>query len=93
MSNCPKKRSQKPFLSIVIPAYNEEQRLFDTLEKINNYLSQQKYEYEIIVVDDGSTDETVSKVKKLSTTSEHVKLLINKITSASTRAGLPLRIR
>lgn len=43
-----------PFLSIVIPAYNEERRIEGTLDSINDYLSKQSYTSEIIIVDDGS---------------------------------------
>lgn len=46
------------FLSIVIPAYNEENRLSLTLEKVYAYLKDKPYEYEVIVVDDGSADAT-----------------------------------
>jgi len=46
------------FLSIVIPAYNEEKRLGPSLEKIRGYLAAKSYAAEIIVVDDGSTDRT-----------------------------------
>jgi len=46
------------FLSIVIPAYNEERRLGPSLEKIRGYLAAKQYNAEIIVVDDGSTDRT-----------------------------------
>ena len=49
-----------PYLSIVIPAYNEESRLGETLEKIAAYLARQDYGYEVIVVSDGSTDRTVA---------------------------------
>lgn len=49
-----------PFLSIVIPAYNEESRLPDTLATILDYLERQCYEWEIIVADDGSADATVA---------------------------------
>lgn len=45
-------------LSIVIPAYNEEKRLQSTLEKIYSYLKGKDYEYEVIVIDDGSSDRT-----------------------------------
>ena len=44
-------------LSVVIPAYNEENRVPKTLEAVSEYLSG-KYDYEIIVVDDGSADMT-----------------------------------
>lgn len=52
--------SSSPHLSIVIPAYNEEKRLHDTLIQIADYLSRQSYAYEVIVSDDGSTDSTLS---------------------------------
>lgn len=48
------------YLSIVIPAYNEAQRLSPTLTAIFSYLSRQVYQAEVIVVDDGSTDETAA---------------------------------
>ena len=49
---------KKPFLSIIIPAFNEAKRLPDTLRSINTYLSIQDYSTEIIVVENGSTDGT-----------------------------------
>lgn len=49
------------FLSVVIPAYNEEKRLPETLKKVRDYLNRQNITYEVIVVDDGSKDDT-SKV-------------------------------
>ncbi len=45
-------------LSVVIPAYNEEERLGPTLVRIVEYLAEQDYPSEIIVVDDGSSDGT-----------------------------------
>lgn len=48
----------KPFLSIVIPAYNEALRLRGTLETVRQYLDSRNYSGELIVVDDGSTDPT-----------------------------------
>ncbi len=48
-----------PLLSIVIPAYNEEQRLGKTLTETFAYLAAQNYTSEIIVVDDGSSDHTI----------------------------------
>jgi glycosyltransferase involved in cell wall biosynthesis len=51
-----------PFLSIVIPAYNEEQRIVRTLAETFDYLEAQDYSSEVIVVDDGSRDQTVARV-------------------------------
>lgn len=51
--------SRNIYLSIIIPAYNEQARLAITLSKINSYCDLQDYHYEVIVVDDGSIDNTV----------------------------------
>lgn len=52
--------TKKPFLSVVIPAYNEAERIPLTLIDVDKHLSQVKYPYEIIVVNDGSKDETLA---------------------------------
>lgn len=54
---------KKPKLSLIIPVYNEEKLIGQTLDKIINYLSKQKYSWELIVVDDGSTDKTYKILK------------------------------
>jgi len=48
----------RPRLSLVIPAYNEEQRIGPSLEAVAAYLAEQSYPFEVIVADDGSTDAT-----------------------------------
>ena len=52
------------FISILIPAYNEEKRICSTLKKVKDYFEFKKVPYEIIVVDDGSKDNTVMVAKK-----------------------------
>jgi glycosyltransferase involved in cell wall biosynthesis len=52
--------TERPYLSIVIPAYNEERRLPHTLAIIRDYLDRQPYEAEVLVVDDGSSDATAA---------------------------------
>ena len=54
-----------PFLSIVVPAYNEERRLPHTLPRILAFLEAQDYPGELIVVDDGSTDSTALVVENI----------------------------
>lgn len=68
----------KPFLSVIIPAYNEAKRLSLTLVDINKHLSAVDYDYEIIVVDDGSQDATVEIVERLSRLIKNLRLIKNK---------------
>ena len=49
----------EPFLTIVIPAYNEATRIAGSLDAIQNYVREKGFPVETIVVDDGSTDHTV----------------------------------
>ena len=49
---------EKPFLSIVIPAHNEENRLPKTLEEIDCFIQTQPYPIEVLVIENGSRDRT-----------------------------------
>lgn len=51
------------FLSVIIPAYNEERRIGKTLAAIRQYLDRQDYEYKVVVSDDGSRDTTIPIVQ------------------------------
>ena len=59
------KDTQEPFLSVVIPAYNEATRLPVTLERVMQYLEGRDYTYEVLVVDDGSEDATADIVDEV----------------------------
>ena len=48
-------------LSIIIPAYNEEENISSTLSEISEYLNKKNFPCEVIVIDDGSKDKTVEK--------------------------------
>ncbi len=65
-------------LSVIIPAYNEENRIPKTLREIDKYLKEQPYEYEILVVNDGSSDNTVNIVNGLKEEIANLKLIDNK---------------
>lgn len=68
----------KIFLSVVIPSYNEMANLQKgVLDKVEHYLSKQKYTYEVIIVDDGSTDGSVDFVEEFSKENPHFKLIKN----------------
>ncbi|MFP4112677.1 MAG: dolichyl-phosphate beta-glucosyltransferase [Candidatus Woesearchaeota archaeon] len=64
-------------LSLVIPAYDEEKRILKTLEKVHDFLLKNKFDFEIIVVNDGSTDDTEKMVDYFSKQHSHVKLINN----------------
>jgi glycosyltransferase involved in cell wall biosynthesis len=57
----------QPLVSIVVPAFNEASRIGASLQKIDKFMGQSSLSYEVIVVDDGSTDETVSIIKQSKT--------------------------
>ena len=79
------------YLSVVIPAYNEAERSGATLQKIHDYLLTRDYRSEIIVVDDGSTDDTRRVVRKIAREIPLVTLLENKVNRGkgfSVRAGV-----
>jgi len=52
----------EPHLSIVVPAYNEEERLPRTLARLAEYYDEQPYDYDVAVVSDGSKDRTAEIV-------------------------------
>ncbi|RJP44609.1 glycosyltransferase family 2 protein [Candidatus Parcubacteria bacterium] len=66
------------FLSIIIPAYNEAKRLPLTLVDIDKHLSAAPYSYEILVMNDGSTDNTAEVVEKMKGMIKNLKLVDNK---------------
>jgi glycosyltransferase involved in cell wall biosynthesis len=59
------------FLSIVIPAYNEGKRIERSLDSVLSFLKAQSYRAEVIVVDDGSSDDTAARV------SDYIQRFIN----------------
>ena len=68
----------QPLLSIIIPAYNEAERIPLTLIDIDKKLSGAEYTYEILVVNDGSKDNTAEIVSKMAASIKNLKLIDNK---------------
>jgi len=64
-----------PYLSVVVPAFNEEKRLGPSLKRMLAYFDSQPYSYEILVVSDGSTDGTEELVRRMSACRPQVQLL------------------
>jgi dolichyl-phosphate beta-glucosyltransferase len=78
-------------LSIVVPAYNEEHRLPPTLAKLKAFLDTQPLRYEIVVVDDGSKDNTIGVTTELMATIPNLRLVKqprNRGKGAAVRVGM-----
>lgn len=68
-----------PYLSVVIPAYNEAKRIAPTLETIYTYLSAQPYSWEILIVLDGPTDNTQNIIEAFAKGKERIRWLDRKV--------------
>ena len=64
-----------PFLSIVIPAFNEEKRLPVTLELVYSFLKNQPFECEVLIVENGSTDRTFKVAQEFSERHDQFRVL------------------
>lgn len=67
--------SNQPFLSVIIPAYNEARRIGSSLTAILDYLQAQPYPFELIVVDDGSRDQTIQVVQATPCAKENIRII------------------
>lgn len=63
------------FLSIIIPAYNEEKRLPATLESVSAFLQKQSYQAEVIVVENGSQDRTWELAQDISASHKNIRVV------------------
>ena len=64
-----------PFLSIVVPAFNEESRIGSSLDRLRQYLGSRERSWEIVVVDDGSSDGTTGIVEAQSAEDSRIRLV------------------
>lgn len=64
-----------PELSVILPAYNEGHIIQETLDRVDNAVKQTGLRYEIVVVDDGSIDDTKRKVANYANKNGHVKVV------------------
>lgn len=65
-----------PILSIIIPAYNEEKRIGKTLQAIDGYLKTKSFSSEVLVMDGGSKDRTVSVVEDLRRSTSNLRVVV-----------------
>ena len=64
-----------PDLSVIIPAYNEAERIIPTLQRINDYLASRSLSSEILVVLDGPTDNTIGLLREVSEKVPNLRIL------------------
>src|ERR1700733_7644083 len=65
----------QPYLSIIVPAYNEAERIPKALLDMDKRLENASYSYEIVVVNDGSTDNTATIVRNMMKAVRNLKLI------------------
>mgnify|MGYP001330397209 CR=1 FL=1 len=65
------------YLSVVIPAYNEEKRIGSSLTRVYEYLKKRDFDFEIIVIDDGSKDKTLNLLTEYSQKNPNLIVLKN----------------
>lgn len=68
---------ETPYLSVIIPAYREGERIGQTLLEIDSYLKGKTYTYEIIVIVDGSPDNTAEVARNYALQVPHLRVIAN----------------
>jgi dolichyl-phosphate beta-glucosyltransferase len=66
-----------PFLSLIIPAHNEETRLPDTLKQVMAFSARQPYAMEVLIVENGSQDHTLQIAQEFATANQQLRVLQN----------------
>jgi glycosyltransferase involved in cell wall biosynthesis len=66
-----------PAYSIIIPAYNESSRLGATLDRLLSFIAQERWDAEVIVVNDGSRDDTAALVQRFAQNHPALRLIEN----------------
>ena len=69
--------TKKILITIVTPCYNEEDNIEELYQRVAAVMAEQSYDYELICIDNCSTDGTVKKIKKISAHDRRVKLIVN----------------
>ena len=67
--------ANSPYLSIIVPAYNEENRLPSAIRHIQDFLENEAYEAELIIVENGSSDKTYEIAKQFADMHNNIKVI------------------
>ncbi len=88
-SDTPTQLTQQPLLSIIIPAYNEEHRLPDSMKQIIEWMQTAPYGVEIIIVENGSTDRTTEIAEGFARDHDNIRVIhSDKGKGAAVRTGI-----
>ena len=79
-------KTREPYLSIVIPVYNERENLVPLEKELTISLTKVNRSYEIIFIDDGSSDESADVIQSLKQNNFHIRLIRFKSNSGQTAA-------
>ncbi|MCX6155378.1 MAG: glycosyltransferase family 2 protein [Candidatus Kapabacteria bacterium] len=79
---------QEPFISVIIPAYNESRVILKTLTKVSSFLTEKNLNFEILVVDDGSKDNTATIVESVGKNIRLISQIKNQGKGAAVRRGM-----
>ena len=66
-------------LSIIIPTFKEGRIIDKSVNEINDILSKESIDFEILIIDDNSNDQTLEKIKRISDKNEHIKIILNSL--------------
>jgi len=68
---------RQPYLSVIVPSYKEGERIGRTLLEIEKYLSNKNFDYEILVIVDGSPDNTAQIARNYSSQVKNLRVIDN----------------
>ena len=70
-----KTREYEPLISLIVPVFNEQDVLEIFLEKTSSVMEDAKFKYEYVFINDGSTDETLTKLIELSASNPRIRII------------------
>jgi len=65
----------RPYVTIVLPCYNEQDHVLDEIERISAAMDASGYSYELMAIDDKSTDQTLARLREAESKFEHLRVV------------------